>query len=132
MTIISTFRENEPLIDPETISGVVEILSHPDYEDCDVASSAIQFQNHDDFKNPDFVKVVMGDRNKALYFSRSMVPYQTQETFSSEFSWKHQGIYGYTSDALKKISNLPHIWLDDLEKLEQLRMLFFRSEYLHS
>ena len=121
---------DEPLIHPDTIAGIVQILG--ENKDCDVASSAVSFQHYNDFIKTNFVKVVLDHQNKALYFSRSVIPYQTRETFSPEFSWKHQGIYGYTSKVLKKISGLPETWLEHIEELEQLRMVFFGLNiYIH-
>ena len=115
-------QADEPLIPPETISGVIDTLRKK--KDCDVSSSAVPFQHYQDFINKSLVKVVMGQNDKALYFSRSAIPYQTQNTFSPQHSWKHQGIYAYTRKALKQIAVPFGGWLDELEKLEQLKMLY--------
>ena len=73
----------------------------------------------------DNVKVVMDKNDQAMYFSRSPIPYQNEESFNGEKSFKHQGLYGYTKKALENIQNMPKTFLDASEGLEQLRMLYY-------
>ena len=65
------------------------------------------------------VKVVIGNTNQAMYFSRSLVPHG-----ASEFLY-HVGIYGFKREALEKFVNLPQGECEKIEKLEQLRALEF-------
>ena len=71
--------------------------------------------------NPNVVKLVMTHNGKALYFSRSPIPYP-REARECEY-WGHIGVYGYRASTLKRYSSLPASPLEQAEKLEQLRLL---------
>ena len=71
-------------------------------------------------QDPNIVKVVCGKDGKALYFSRSLIPFEREE--GAPF-YKHIGLYAYTKEALKKISMFQKTPLERAEKLEQLRWL---------
>jgi len=75
----------------------------------------------EDILNPNKVKVVFSSSNKALYFSRSPIPYIFKEAIFS--SYLHLGIYAYRNDILQKITQLPVSTLESIEKLEQLRWM---------
>lgn len=77
--------------------------------------------------NPNIVKAVFSSEGKALYFSRSPIPYlrntPTDEWLSKGEFYKHIGLYAYKSSVLKEIAQLPPSRLEQLESLEQLRWL---------
>ncbi|MBL7789848.1 MAG: 3-deoxy-manno-octulosonate cytidylyltransferase [Chitinophagales bacterium] len=79
------------------------------------------------FFNPSIIKVVTDDKNKALYFSRSPIPFiRDKETMNKneKFSFKkHIGMYGFRREVLEKIIHLKESYLESQEKLEQLRWL---------
>ena len=68
------------------------------------------------------IKVVKDKNWKALYFSRSPLPFQRNKNFEPTF-YKHIGMYAYTHKALEKIAQLPPSDLEQTEQLEQLRWL---------
>jgi 3-deoxy-manno-octulosonate cytidylyltransferase (CMP-KDO synthetase) len=70
----------------------------------------------------DQVKVVADVNGRALYFSRSLIPYDRENTGAARY-YKHLGIYAYTRAALEKFRELPPSSLEQSEKLEQLRFL---------
>ena len=70
--------------------------------------------------NPNVVKVVRGRTGKALYFSRSPVPYVTEGDYPTR---RHIGVYGFTRDTLLRVPALPSSGLAEAESLEQLRFL---------
>jgi len=72
--------------------------------------------------NPNCVKVVTDIHGRALYFSRSAIPFRRDEKGTIQF-YKHIGLYGYTRAALKLFHDLPQSPLEVAEKLEQLRFL---------
>lgn len=76
---------------------------------------------------PNFAKVVCDATGHALYFSRSPIPFyredSTQIPFEKKEYYKHVGIYAFTTQALKKIKEMSGSYLEDAEKLEQLRFL---------
>ena len=73
-------------------------------------------------QNPNCVKVVTDGKGRALYFSRSPIPFERSADGLAGF-YKHIGLYGYTREALKLFHDLPQSPLELTEKLEQLRLL---------
>ncbi len=110
---------DEPLIKPSDIDLVAKQLT--DDNTCQVATlchpiSAAEAQDSNT------VKVVFSHSGKALYFSRSPIPFGRDEKNHSTF-YKHIGIYGYRYDVLQSYGDLAASDLESLEKLEQLRLL---------
>jgi len=82
----------------------------------------------DDFLNPNCVKAVADIDGRALYFSRSPIPWPRDSVVrgiptSLQVAWRHIGIYAYRVSSLLKFSALPTTILERIEKLEQLRAL---------
>ncbi len=81
----------------------------------------------DGLKDPNLVKVVVGDSGDALYFSRSVIPFirntPEEEWLTKSEYFTHIGIYAYKAETLKKIVALPVSSLEKAESLEQLRWL---------
>lgn len=73
-------------------------------------------------KSPNVVKVVTDSKGWALYFSRSLIPFN-RDGSSPEIVYKHLGFYAYTGEALEKFHRLPPSILEQTERLEQLRFL---------
>lgn len=73
-------------------------------------------------RDPNCVKVVTDDRGRALYFSRSPIPFDRDGTGAVRY-FKHIGLYAYTRAALTQFHRLPTSSLESAERLEQLRML---------
>ncbi|CAN5249870.1 3-deoxy-manno-octulosonate cytidylyltransferase [soil metagenome] len=108
---------DEPFIHPEQIELVAETLEkHPD----GVATLVRKITDPNQHNDPNVVKVVLANTGRALYFSRSPLPYY-QSTFKN--AWQHVGIYGYPSKLLSRLANLEPSPLELAESLEQLRWL---------
>lgn len=120
---IINVQGDEPFIDPATIVKIVHLLKSDPA--CDIATAVIATTDDKIIDNPNCVKAVLTADKRALYFSRSRVPYKRQpdETALKAPYWKHCGIYGYRRAALEKFVHLPVSPLEKLEKLEQLRAL---------
>lgn len=95
-----------------------------------MATLATRFRNPSDFANPNQVKVVVGNGGRALYFSRSPIPFPRERGGVPDAAWleahacyKHLGLYAYRSDFLEVFTKLPPGRLESIEKLEQLRVL---------
>jgi 3-deoxy-manno-octulosonate cytidylyltransferase (CMP-KDO synthetase) len=77
--------------------------------------------------NPNVVKTLVASDGRALYFSRSAIPHvrdvDPQYWHAHAPFWGHVGIYGYRADVLARWPHLPASPLEDIEKLEQLRLL---------
>ena len=117
-TIIVNVQGDSPLISPVSISQVANLLKmNPDV---DVATLASRITKQDEFYNTNVVKVIWDYHGHALYFSRAPIPYQDGNTV---WAWRHLGIYGYTVNALREITNSGPVTIEKFERLEQLRPL---------
>ena len=76
-----------------------------------------------DVCDPNCVKVVCDVEGKALYFSRSPIPYYRNPQALEKTYFKHIGLYAYSNEALEKISHMKMSELEAAESLEQLRFL---------
>ncbi len=117
-TIIVNVQGDSPLVSPTSIYQVANLLKmNPDV---DVATLATRITKTEEFYNTNVVKVVWDYHGHALYFSRAPIPYQDGNTI---WAWRHLGIYGYTVNALREITNSGPVTLEQFERLEQLRPL---------
>ena len=111
---VINIQGDEPLLDPVMIDEVAGLLEN-DY--CATLCREI----HDDMTNPNAVKVVMSLDGYALYFSRSLIPYN--RTGAEVPVYQHIGIYGYSTEFLREYVGLSDTPLSMAESLEQLRIL---------
>ena len=111
---VINIQGDEPLLDPVMIDEVAEMLAD---DDCATLCREI----HDDVSNPNTVKVVMSQTGYALYFSRSLIPYN--RTGINIPVYQHIGIYGYKSEFLRKYVGMNDTPLSMAESLEQLKIL---------
>ncbi|MBN2246888.1 MAG: 3-deoxy-manno-octulosonate cytidylyltransferase [Candidatus Aminicenantes bacterium] len=112
--LIINIQGDEPLIRGEMITALVEAL-----QDNTASMSTLAMKSRDEhlLKDANTVKVIFDKEGYALYFSRSPIPYN-----SPQF-WIHIGIYGYQREFLLDFSKLEPTFLENTEKLEQLRAL---------
>jgi 3-deoxy-manno-octulosonate cytidylyltransferase (CMP-KDO synthetase) len=109
---------DEPLIEASVIDAVCEpFLNDPALE---ISTAKIRIEDHEEASRPQVVKVVTDCQGRALYFSRSLVPYPRRPP--AQF-FKHVGIYGYRKSFLLSLSKLSPSPLELAEALEQLRFL---------
>lgn len=114
---IVNLQGDEPLIKPESIDEIIKALQ----TGADISTLIRVLKDEEDINNPNCVKCVVDNNNFALYFSRSKIPYERNSN-QAEF-YGHIGIYGYTRDALLKMTSTPQSMLEKAESLEQLRAL---------
>lgn len=127
--ILVNIQGDEPEIPPSTIDAVVELLENR--EDLDLATAAYPIRDQAAFESPHRVKVVTDETGRALYFSRSPIPFHRDgmgDPASPKASLMglglgHLGIYAYRRDALAALVALPPSPLETTERLEQLRAL---------
>ena len=108
---------DEPLIDPRAITQVAELIR----QGAQMATLARPLQPGEEAL-PQVVKVVLDARRRALYFSRSMIPYS--RTPGALAALAHVGLYGFAAETLQHFARLPETALELAEGLEQLRALF--------
>ena len=111
---------DEPLIDPDAVSAIAaHLAAHPEDP---MVTLAAPLDLAAELANPNVVKVVVGLDGRALYFSRSAIPYARHAAAGAP-PLRHLGIYGYQRAALLLLADLPPSPLERTEGLEQLRAL---------
>ncbi len=121
--IVINVQGDEPFIAPTTVQKIARLLQKEPA--CDIASAVAPTLDENKINDPNCVKAVLNQEGKALYFSRSRVPFKrelTEENKNIPY-WQHCGIYGYQRKALERFVSLPPSPLEQLERLEQLRAL---------
>lgn len=123
---------DEPLMDPALINAVAAALA--ERADCMMSTAAHALHDVADFANPNVVKVVLDRRGTALYFSRAPLPWWRDGMASawtdgltalpSPAPLRHVGIYAYRAGFLRQFPRLAPAPLEQLESLEQLRVLW--------
>jgi len=116
--IYVNIQGDEPLITPEHISALLAPFDKPHVE---VSTLKVPCRS-EDVSNPNAVKVVTAADGRALYFSRATIPFDRDATGKAQV-WKHLGLYAYRKAALEKFASLAMGELEQIEKLEQLRLL---------
>jgi 3-deoxy-manno-octulosonate cytidylyltransferase (CMP-KDO synthetase) len=121
--IILNVQGDEPEIEPEYLDRLVTCLAET--PDCEMATLACPFPAGSDPRDPNCVKVVRGLDGRALYFSRSLIPYvfgAGDPTAAGKWLL-HLGAYAYRREFLLKFAGWPPSPLELVERLEQLRVL---------
>ncbi len=124
--IVVNIQGDEPFIAGTMIDQAIEpLLFDPNVS---VSTLAKKIETVDELKSPSIPKVVFDYHNFALYFSRSPIPFVREarsnfEKIKKADIYKHIGLYVYRREALFKFTQLAPTDLEQIEKLEQLRML---------
>ena len=117
--IIVNIQGDEPLIAPEVIDGVI----NPFFQDehIHVVTAQKKFTNMTEIESPNNVKVITDNEGFAVYFSRSVIPFNRD---GKEIDYyKHIGIYAYSRAALEFFISRSQSQLEKVENLEQLRFI---------
>jgi len=122
--LILNVQGDEPLVDPDMLDALIASwVSTP----CDLITPVYRITSLEDLNNPNVVKVARARDGRALYFSRSPIPYvrdwPQEKWLEHQAFWGHIGVYGYRKEILEKYAGLPASPLQAAESLEQLRFL---------
>lgn len=119
--IIVNVQGDEPFIPSENISQVAELMK---VKAARMATLCCPIDSAE-ADEPNIVKVIFDKNSKAIYFSRSKIPYQREpeQIVSDQCYFRHIGIYAYTRSLLADFVAWPESHLECLEKLEQLRVI---------
>lgn len=145
--IIVNVQGDEPFIPPENIAQVAKNLAVQKVLKSEndiifgkvsrMSTLAINIETADEAFNPNAVKVLTDKDGYALYFSRSTIPYDRERFLGNnsisnigEFYLRHVGIYAYRAGFIKDYVNWPTSELEQIEALEQLRVLY-QGEHIH-
>jgi 3-deoxy-manno-octulosonate cytidylyltransferase (CMP-KDO synthetase) len=125
--LVVNLQGDEPLMPPACLDQVAALLDQQ--TDCEVASLYWPITEAIEVRNPNAVKVVTDSKDRALYFSRSPVPYarsfsSIDAALASGVEWKrHLGLYAYRLAALRRFTRCEPTPLEQAERLEQLRIM---------
>ena len=120
-SIVVNVQGDEPEIEPETVDKLIERLEKTDD---DMATAATRFAQSADPQNPNLVKVVTDIHGRAIYFSRSPIPFHRDAAFPQNAPYDlHLGIYAYRREFLLEFASWQPTPLEMTEKLEQLRAI---------
>ena len=119
--IIVNVQGDEPAIPARLINEVATSLAHAPR--AVMSTAAHRIKSDADFNNPNIVKVVFDQSGRALYFSRSAIPYSKVSSGIGADAWRHIGIYAYRAEFLKRYHALTASKLEIAESLEQLRVM---------
>lgn len=120
VTHVINLQGDEPALDPKLIDKLAgELIKDRKLE---MITAASAFDREEDFLDPNQVKVVLSGERNALYFSRSPIPFRRGE-IKLQQTYRHIGIYGYSRKLLMQFVKWKPTFLEQTEKLEQLRAL---------
>lgn len=145
-TIVVNVQGDEPEIPPALIDALASCLASD--PECPMATAVHPVQSVADWLNPNVVKVVADAEDRALLFSRAPLPWsrshlawgldadtpQARQAFEAAQPLRHIGMYAYRSRFLTRYAQLDPCALEDIEALEQLRVLHhgYRIKLLHT
>jgi 3-deoxy-manno-octulosonate cytidylyltransferase (CMP-KDO synthetase) len=121
--VVVNVQGDLPLLDPRMIERLVAGLAADPALPMMTLATAVR--DDAEWRSPHVVKVVMDAGGRALYFSRSPIPYDRDRRRApgEPLGWRHIGMYAYRRDALLRLAALPPSPLEQREQLEQLRAL---------
>ena len=126
--IVVNVQGDEPLIEAGLIDACADLLA--ERSDCVMSTAAHAIDNRADFANPNIVKVVLDATGRALYFSRATIPWPRDgDAFDGPgrgagSPLRHVGLYAYRAEFLRRFPLLKASPLEEIERLEQLRVLW--------
>lgn len=130
-TIVVNVQADEPLLPPDVVRQVAELLAAR--TDCEIATAAHAIHDASEFFSPDVVKVVIDATGRAITFSRAPIPWSRDAFAESRTelpktlpALRHVGLYAYRAGFLLRYPHLPKPAIEEHEKLEQLRAVAHR------
>ena len=120
--IIINVQGDEPFIDSNSLSALIQCFREDHEELIDLASLMVAIADKTYIDNPNVVKVVTDLTGKALYFSRSAIPFHRDPSPLSR-CYKHKGVYAFRRSALLEFPKLIMGPLERAEKIEAIRYL---------
>ena len=119
--IVINVQADEPFIEESVIKSMVDLTKKYASNSEVIATTCYKIVSKGEAQDPNLVKVVSNLDNIALYFSRSPIPYDRDGNLNEYKA--HLGLYGFTVNKLAKFCTMQGGVLEDIEKLEQLRVL---------
>ncbi len=118
-SFILNVQGDEPFLNLDDLEGLLRKMTK---EQGQMGTLVHKNMRAEDFANPNCVKAVFDEVGRALYFSRSPIPYPRPPQQFSYF-WQHVGVYAFARETLLQFCRYPQHHLEKTESLEQLRAL---------
>lgn len=122
--VIINVQGDEPFIQRSQIETLMQLFDDPETQ---IGTLGKPFDSMEAVENPNSPKIILDNRNYAMYFSRSVIPYirgmENKQWLDAYPFLKHLGIYAYRREVLAEVTRLPQSSLEKAESLEQLRWL---------
>ena len=124
-TAVINVQGDQPFLEPDVVTAMVEEFGRRDPVPAVV--TPVYLLQPDTIHNPAVVKTLLAHDGRALYFSRSAIPHvrdvEPSQWHQHTDYWGHVGMYGFRGDVLAAWDQLPASPLEELERLEQLRLI---------
>ena len=118
LDVVINVQGDEPMIDPNLIDDLARLFEEdPNLQMATVATPLLE----EEYEEPSAVKVILNNRNVAMYFSRSLIPYPRHDFVRPPL--KHIGFYAYRREFLLNYAKMEPTPAEQTESLEQLRAL---------
>lgn len=125
--VVVNIQGDEPFIQPSQLESIKSCFEDPAIDIATLVKPFSPEASFEELANPNSPKVVIDKNYRALYFSRSVIPYfrgkEPDSWLRHHTFYKHIGLYAYRADVLRAITRLPQSTLEQVESLEQLRWL---------
>lgn len=125
--VIVNIQGDEPFIQASQLHAIQQCFEDPQTQIATLVKPFTPQDGWEALENPNSPKVVLDDRRRAMYFSRSVIPYlrgiDREQWLATQTFYKHIGLYAYRPEVLREITSLPQSPLEMAESLEQLRWL---------
>lgn len=126
--VVLNVQGDEPFIQVAQLEALTACFEHPHTQIATLIKPYERSQSYEELANPNRPKVIINEAGKALYFSRSVIPYlralpQEQWLAKGPTFYHHIGLYAYRPESLQRITQLLPSPLEQAESLEQLRWI---------
>lgn len=119
--IIINIQGDEPLVQSKQLDHLINVFKD---EEIQIATLGIKTYDTKEINNFNRIKIVCDINNYAMYFSRSVIPFDREKHINQRYI-RHIGLYAYRSNTLDELSSLMPSEIEKTESLEQLRWLFY-------
>jgi len=124
--LVVNLQADEPFIEPEVVQEmIVRLKGLQKAKNGFVMASCYNAINNETAQDPNLVKVILDAEQNAIYFSRSLIPYDRSGNANY---FGHLGIYGFDKKSLHDFCTLDDAPIEDIEKLEQLRAIYHNKK----
>jgi len=120
--VVINVQGDEPFIDAESLEKIINVFKNDTKKEIDLGSLMTPIMDWEEIANPNTVKVIVDNKDFALYFSRSPIPYPRDKEVEATY-YKHKGVYVFRKRALMDFQKLPMLPLEAKEKIEAIRFL---------